>query len=368
MPGRVSADRARARPAEPVGAIALAGLFLVYSPAALEAGWWLLLGIGVAAVLTAISAVADSGREQHDGPTAQWLALAGRALGASALALTAADSVLGASARPVAVLVLVAVTVFVLRGGVVRAGLARGLGALVVLLLVAAAVIVAVAPPVLAESDVRPGGVEGTASAAALALLLFAPPTSGALMRLRPALVSTGVVALVAGALGAGLLLLVGPAVLAGTATPLRAAALGTAAEVPVAVAAVLAGLLALVVLQRRDAGALVRLADAGEIPAVLAQPSRRTGVPVVAQLVVCLVSVVAVVVLDADALLAFAVAAQLVALIVRRVEWGAAALRLPALVSAVGALVLLLALPAATAAAVAVLLGLLLIVRAFRR
>ena len=364
---RETGERDALRSAEPVGAIALAGVFLVLSPAALEAGWWLLLGIGAAAALTVIGAVADSGREVLVGPTGEWLALAGRALGASALALTAADHVLGAAARPVAVLLLVAVTVFVLRGGVVRPALARALGVLVLLLLAAAAVTVLVTPSVVAPSDTVIGGAEGATTAAAYALLLVAPPASGARVRLRSALVTTGAVALAASALGAGLLLLVGPAVLAATPTPLLAAAAGTAAEPLVAIAAVLACVLALVVLLRRDASALVRLVRAGEIPGPLAGTSARTGVPVAPQLLVCLVSVLSVVILDADALLAFAVGAGLLVLLLRRIEQ--AELRSwAAVVSAVGALVLLLALPAATAAAVAVLLAVLLIVQAFRR
>jgi APA family basic amino acid/polyamine antiporter len=363
-PGGSAGAAARLR--EPVGAVALAGVFLVYAPAALEAGWWLLLGIGVAAALTVVGAIADSGREVRDGPTGEWLALAGRALGASALALTAADHVLGAAARPAAVLLLVAVTVFVLRGGVLRPALARVLGVLVLLLLAAAAVIVLVTPPVVPPSDTVIGGAEGATTAAAYALLLFPPAPAGAPVRPRSVLVTTAVVALAAAALGAGLLLVLGPAALAETPTPLRAAVAGTAAEPLVAIAAVLACLLALVALLRRDASALVRLVRAGELPGPLARTSVRTGAPVAGQLVVCVVSVLSVVILDADALLAFAVGAGLLVLLLRRIEQ--AELRSwSALVSAAGALVLLLALPAATAAAVAVLLAALLIVRAFR-
>lgn len=353
---------------EPVWAVPLAGLFLVWSPSALEAGWWLLLGLGLAAAMAVVGALADSGRDVHDGPTGEWLSLAGRALAASAIALTAADSVLGASARPVAVLLLVVVAVFVLRGGRLPAGLALALGGLVVLLLVAAAIVVAVSPHDTPASEVIVGGPEGAATAAAFLLLLFPQAAVGTRGVARRSLVVTAVTAVVAAALGAGLLLLVGPQALAEATTPLRLAAAGTAAGPLVAVAAVVASLLALVVLARRDADALVRLADAGELPPPFDHRNRRTGVPAAGQLVMCLVSVLAVVILDADALLAFAIGASLVALIVRRLERGVAGARWAAIVSAAGALLLLLALPSATAAAVAILLAGLLIVRAFRR
>ncbi|WP_236713655.1 hypothetical protein, partial [Rathayibacter tanaceti] len=63
-----------------------------------------------------------------------------------------------------------------------------------------------------------------------------------------------------------------------------------------------------------------------------------------------------------------FAVAALLLATIVRRLAHGAAGARWPGIASASVSLLLLLALPAATAAAAAVLLAGLLIVRGFRR
>ncbi|QHC58085.1 hypothetical protein [Rathayibacter sp. VKM Ac-2760] len=349
-------------------AVAAAGLFLVWSPAALEAGWWLLLGLGLAAVLAGIGALAESGREIHDGPTGEWLGLAGRALAASAVALTAADSIVGASARPLAVLLIVGATLFVLRGGLVPPALARLLLGLVLLLLLAAAVIVALAQPAATESATVIGGPEGSLTAAALLLFLFAPATPGEAPTLRRSLLGLGITVVVAALLGAGLLLVAGPRELADAPASLSAVAAGTPAVVPVGIAAVVASVLALVALARRDASALVRLADAGEIPAPFAFRNRRTGVPAAGQLAVCLVSVLAVVVLDADALLAFAVAASLIALILRRLDRGVAGARWPAIVSAAGALVLLLALPSATAAAVAILLALLLIVRAFRR
>ncbi|NRG41709.1 hypothetical protein HRK28_12375 [Rathayibacter sp. VKM Ac-2835] len=348
--------------------VAVAALFLVWSPAALEAGWWLLLGLGLAAAMAVVGAVADSGREVHDGPTGEWLGLAGRALAASAVALTAADSVVGASARPVAVLLIVGTTLFVLRGGVLPPGLARVLLGLVLLLLLASAVILALAHPVATPSETVIGGAEGSVTAAALLLLLFAPAQTGETPALRRSLPAIGVTALVAALIGSGLLLLVGPQELADVPASLSAVAAGTPAAALVGIAAVLATLLALIALTRRDASALVRLADAGEIPSPFDHRNRRTGVPAAGQLAVCLVSVLAVVVLDADALLAFAVAASLIALILRRLDRGVAGARWPAVVSAAGALVLLLALPSATAAAVAVLLALLLIVRAFRR
>ncbi|SMH46485.1 hypothetical protein SAMN06295885_2767 [Rathayibacter oskolensis] len=355
-------------PGEPGWAIALAGVFVVWSPAALEAGWWLLLGLAVAAVMAALGVLADARGEVHDGPTAEWLGVAGRSLGASAIALTAADSVVDASARPVAVLLLVLITLFVLRGGVLRPRFAALLGGLVVLLLLAAAVIVLLSPPVTPASEVIIGGPEGTATAAAFLLFLFAPTVSGDTPTVARGILGVVVTAVTAALVGAGLLLLIGPGALAEATTPLRAAVAGTAAGPLVAIAAVLAGVLALVALIRRDASALVRLADAGEIPHPIARRDRRTGVPAAGQLVVCLVSVLAVVILDADALLAFAVGAALVALIVRRLDGGGAAARWPAIVTSTGALLLLLALPAATAAAVAILLAGLLIVRAFRR
>ncbi|MCJ1701086.1 hypothetical protein MT356_15320 [Rathayibacter festucae] len=348
--------------------IAVAALFLVWSPAALEAGWWLLLGLGLAAAMAVVGAVADSGREVHDGPTGEWLGLAGRALAASALALTAADSIVGASARPVAVLLIVGTTLFVLRGGAVPPGLARLLLGLVLLLLLASAVIVALAEPVATPSETVIGGAEGAGTAAALLLVLFAPASPGETPTLGRSLLGIGVTALVAALIGVGLLLLVGPQELADVPASLSAVAAGTPAAALVGIAAVVAALLALVALTRLDASALVRLADAGEIPGPFAHRNRRTGVPAAGQLAVCLVSVLAVVVLDADALLAFAVAASLIALILRRLDRGVAGARWPAIVSAAGALVLLLGLPSATAAAVAVLLALLLIVRAFRR
>ncbi|NQX06431.1 hypothetical protein HQQ82_16605 [Rathayibacter sp. VKM Ac-2856] len=348
--------------------IAVAALFLVWSPAALEAGWWLLLGLGLAAVMAVVGAVADSGREIHDGPTAEWLALAGRALAASAVALTAADSIVGASARPVAVLLIVGATLFVLRGGALPPGLARILLGVVLLLLLASAVIVALAAPAAIPSETVVGGPEGVGTAAALLLVLFAPASPGETPTLGRSLLGIGVTTAVAALVGVGLLLLVGPQELADAPASLSAVAAGTPAVVLIGIAAVLASLLALVALSRRDAAALVRLADDGEIPGPFAHRNRRTGVPAAGQLAVCLVSVLAVVVLDADALLAFAVGASLVALILRRLDRGIAGARWPAIVSAAGALVLLLALPSATAAAVAILLALLLIVRAFRR
>lgn len=347
-------------------AVGLAGLFLVWSPAALAAGWWLLLGLGLAAVLALLGAIADSEGEVRDGPTGEWLALAGRAFAAAALALTAADSVLGAGGRPLAVLLLSIAALFVLRGGRIPERPAAVLGAIVLLLLAVAAVVVALsAPPAAAAApDVVVGGPAGAATAAAFLLVLFPPMTGDPVGR---SAIRIAVVAVAAGAVGSGLLLLVGPQALAEATTPLRLAAGGTAAGPLVAIAAVPACLLALVVLARRDAEALVRLADAGEVPGLLTGRNPRTGVPAAGQLLVCLVSVLAVAILDADALLAFAVGAGLVALLLRRLDSGAGGIRVSVVLSAAGALVLFLALPWATSAAVAVLLAALLIVRAFR-
>ena len=275
---------------EPTWALTLAGLFLVWSPASLEAGWWLLLGLGIAAGMAVLDAIDDSGREIRDGPTGEWLSLAGRALAASAIALTAADSVLGASARPVAVVLIVLVTLFVVRGGRIPAPSAAVLGGLVALLLLAAAIVLAVSPPAAPASDVIVGGADCAGTAAALLLLLFPRAAIGSIDGVRRPILRITVIVVVAGAVGAGLLVLVGPQALAEATAPLRLAAAGTAAGPLVAIAAVTASVLALVVLARRDAGALVRLADAGEIPALFAERNRRTGVPAAGQLVVCLV------------------------------------------------------------------------------
>ncbi|PPH08390.1 hypothetical protein C5C36_16300 [Rathayibacter sp. AY1G1] len=348
--------------------LALAAVFLVWSPAAAAAGWWLLLGLAVAAAAAALSAVADAGRTVHDGPSSEWLGIVGRAFASAALALTAAQSVLGGAARPLAVLLLVAVALFGLRGGRLPARPVLLLVGAVVVLLAAAAVIVLVSPPDPAPLDpLRDGGPLGAGTAAALLLILLPTSRSGAVTALRPALLRIGIATAAAAALGTGLLLAAGPEVLASSETPLSAVTRGTPASGLVGAAAVIAVLLALLDLGRRDARALVRLAGAGEIPAVLATRNRRTGVPAAAQLVLCLVAVLAVVILDADALLAFAVAALLVATIVRRLDHGAAGASGPALASAAVSLLLLLALPAATAAAAAVLLAALLIARAFR-
>ncbi|WP_201787636.1 hypothetical protein, partial [Rathayibacter tanaceti] len=165
--------------------------------------------------------LADAGRPVHDGPSSEWLGLAGRAFAAAAIALTAADSVLEAAARPVAVLLLLGVAVVGLRGGTLPPRAALLLAGLVVLLLAAAAVVLAVIPVERPVVEVRPeGGLLGAGTAAAFLLILFPVPRPGTVPALRPALLRIGVSALAAASLGTGVLLLAGPTVLAATSTP----------------------------------------------------------------------------------------------------------------------------------------------------
>lgn len=313
-----------------VAAMVGAGVFAAFAPAAMAAGSWLLLGLCIAAMIayanasttaTLAAAMPTSGGNYAYARTllsptwgfvAGWAFLAGKTASAAAMALTFGAYVYQPWARPLAVAVVVVVTV-VNHFGIHKTALASRLIVAFVLAVLAFVVVSATtAPGVAALTGGAPLGVYGVLQSAGILFFAFAGYARLATLgeevrdpqRTIPTAVtfSLAVVLVVYAAVGITALRVLGPVDLAASNAPLRdvveSSAWAQAAFVVTAGAAVatLGVLLSLTAGMGRTAFAMA--ADR-ELPSRLALVDPRHRVPQFAGVVIGAVVIVAVLVGD---------------------------------------------------------------------
>ncbi|MCO7220063.1 APC family permease [Klenkia sp. PcliD-1-E] len=295
-----------------LGSMLGAGVFAVWAPAAAVAGWWLLAGLAVAAVVAWCNATSTAALAVHlpvsggayafgrdrlgpwPGFLAGWAFVVGKTASCAAMALTVGAYLWPGQARPVAlgtVLVLVAVD----SAGITRT--ARVTRVLLALTLTALAVVVLSALPAGAAPDTMAiGGPGGVLTAAGLLFFAFAGYARIATLaeevrdpgRTIPRAVSLalGLALALYAVVGVVVLAVLGPAELARSVAPLadavRAGPVPDLAWVATAgaVTAACGALLGLVAGVTRTALAMARERD---LPSALARVQPRSGTPAVA-------------------------------------------------------------------------------------
>jgi APA family basic amino acid/polyamine antiporter len=300
-----------------VGSMLGTGVFVVWSPAAVRAGRWMMAALVIAAVVAYCNATSTAqlaavhpesggayvyGRLRLGrwwGTLAGWAFVVGKTASCAAAALAIGEYASPEHARWVAVLVVLVAT------GVDLAGIAKTASvtaALVVVVLAALAVAVGTAlladtgaaAPAMPSGDVGPVGV---LAAAALFFFAFAGyarvATLGAEVRdpartiPRAIVLALGGVLVVYVVVGLALLHAVGVAALADTVTPLSAAVEGiAAAEVTVRAGAAVAAFAVLLPLLAGVSRTVFAMATYGDLPSPLTRISGR-GVPHRAQLLI---------------------------------------------------------------------------------
>ena len=318
-----------------LGSMIGAGVFSAFAPAAAAAGAGLLIGLAIAAVVAYCNATASAqlaaayptsggtyvyGRERLGpwwGFLAGWCFVIGKTASCAAMALTvAAYAVPPAWQRPVAVVAVLGLAAVGYRGVTRTARLTR---ILVVAVLAALAVVVIAClaggradPAVLTDVRHPSRGVYGVLQSAGLLFFAFAGYARIATMgeevrdprRTIPRAITLALAVAVAvyTAVGAGALLVLGPARLAVSAAPLADAvrAAGSPWAVPVVVAggaaAALGALLALIAGIGRTTLAMART---GDLPRPLAAVHPRYRVPHRAELAVATVVILLVCTVD---------------------------------------------------------------------
>lgn len=302
-----------------LGSMLGAGVFVVWAPAAAVAGWWLLAGLAVAAVVAWCNATSTAALAVHlpvsggayafgrdrlgpwSGFLAGWAFVVGKTASCAAMALTVGAYLWPEQARFVAlgaVLLLVAVDA----AGITRT--ARVTRVLLALTLTAlAAVVLSALPAGAAPATATVGGPNGVLTAAGLLFFAFAGYARIATLaeevrdpqRTIPRAVSValGLAVVVYAVVGVVVLVVLGPAGLAGSVAPLADAV--RSGPVPAlawvatagAVTAACGALLGLVAGVTRTALAMAREHD---LPSPLARVDPRRGTPVVAQVVLAVV------------------------------------------------------------------------------
>ncbi|NQX11035.1 hypothetical protein HQQ80_05305 [Microbacteriaceae bacterium VKM Ac-2855] len=352
-----------------------AGTFWVLGPAAARSGWYLLGGVAVAALVAAAGFATASANRRADAAhstVGDWMMLGGQVAASASVALIAGEYLFEPLARPIAVLLVVAVLVFTVRGGRLPLGVRIAVPALVAATLIAVVVIVSIVPPARPESINFSGVGFGPSSALwAAGILLFAflgvrPASDGGT---RYGLLGIALGAVVLLGLGLALLIAYEWAVLTLPSATLAAAVAGTGLEPVVRVAAVVTGIASLAALADGGREVLRRRASADELPGVFGATSPRTGDPATAQIALAVAAILAVLILDVEVLATFAVAAVLLAMLLGHARaFRANALpRWIPLVGALGGAVLFALLPWAAITSAATGLAVILIVRALR-
>ncbi|MHA7132776.1 APC family permease [Oerskovia turbata] len=321
-----------------VGSMLGAGVFAVFAPAAEAAGWWLLAGLGIAALVAYANATSTAqlaaryptsggayayGRERLGpwwGFAAGWSFVVGKTASCAAMALTFAAYAAPGAQRPVAALVVVALVAVNTRGVTRTARLTRVLVAVTALVL--AAVVVAAwqaQPAAPGPVDGAPPGLHGVLQSAGLLFFAFAGyariATLGEEVRdprvtiPRAIQISLGLVVVVYAVVGLSALRVLGPDALAGSTAPL-ADVVGAAGwgggdvVVRVGAAAACAGaLLGLVAGVGRTTLAMARERD---LPRLLAAVHPVRQVPARAEIALGAVLVVIVLVADLRAAVGF--------------------------------------------------------------
>ena len=318
-----------------VGSMVGAGVFSAFTPAAAAAGSGLLVGLVVAAVVAWCNATASAqlaaqyptsggtyvyGRERLGpwwGFIAGWGFVVGKTASCAAMALTVASYAVGGEApatRFLAIAAVVGLTVVNLRGITRTARLATVLVVLTIGLLGVTLVVVGVGNQTWHSpfESIGSASAYGILQSAGLLFFAFAgyariatlgeevrdPETT--IPRAIPR--ALGLVVVLYAVVAVMLLAVLGPAGVAASDLPLLAAAEQAGVDwvgVVVRVAAVLASLGALLGLVTGVSRTMLAMARERDLPAGLARVDERRGVPQTAEVVVCAVVVLLVVVFD---------------------------------------------------------------------
>lgn len=305
-----------------------AGIFFVWAPAAGDAGAGILIALPVAAAVAALNALSTTrlamahpvsggayayGRAEL-GPLPGFIAgvlfLVGKTASVAAIASIAGAYLWPEFARPIAVAAVVVLGIVNATGirstAVVSTIIAGAVVAVLVTVLIVTAVQGAGAPP---RSPVAlTGGPFGVLQAAALIFFTFAGyariATLGEEVRdpgrtlPRAVIAALAVVLLLSAATATVLLLRLGAHALATSSSPL-ADAVGPGAETVIRITAAVACLGSLLSVLAGLSRTSLAMARDGELPGRLARISERTATPVIAELVVAIVGVAAVLLLD---------------------------------------------------------------------
>lgn len=287
-----------------------AGMFWALAPAVAAAGWGALAGLLIAAVVAAL-AIASADASAGDSVTADWLFLGGRVAATGAVALIAGDYLWAPFGRPIALVLVIAATLFSLRGRTLPRAVRAVSVVLIVAALITAGVLGLVSPPALETVAAPAQAPLAVLAAAASTAFVFAGPAPVGPRRSAPALVITTVIAAF---LTVALLLVLGStgATLPSGDAPLLALVAGSPADPALRLAALLAASGSLLASTSGIRALLQRKAEGGELPGSFAVISPRTGSPATAQLAIGLASVLATMILDIEVLAAFAVGALL--------------------------------------------------------
>ena len=305
-----------------------AGIFFVWAPAAADAGAGLLLALPLAGAVAALNALSTTrlaiahpvsggvyayGRAELGavpGFVAGVLFLIGKTASVAAVASIAGAYLWPSFERPVAVVAVAALAIVNATGirstAVVSTVLAAAVVAVLVTVLIVTAVSSAGRPP--ASPVVVSGGMLGVLRAAALIFFTFAGyarvATLGEEVRNpartlpRAVIAALAIVFVLSAATAAVLLLRLGSAVLASSHSPLSDA-VGPGAETLIRVTAAVACLGSLLSVLAGLSRTSMAMARDGELPGRLAGVSERTATPVLAEFVVAVVGIAAVLLLD---------------------------------------------------------------------
>jgi len=305
-----------------------AGIFFVWAPAAADAGAGILLALPVAGAVAALNAFSTTrlamahpvsggayayGRAELGavpGFVAGVLFLVGKTASVAAIASIAGAYLWPAFERPVAVAAVVVLAIVNATGIRSTAVLSTIIAALVVAVLVTVLIVTTAnrggTPPLSPVAIV--GAPLGVLQAAALIFFTFAGyariATLGEEVRdptrtlPRAVIAALAIVLLLSAATATVLLLRLGAARLAASSSPL-ADAVGPGAEAIIRITAAVACLGSLLSVLAGLSRTALAMARDGELPGRLAGISDRTATPVLAELVVALVGVAAVLLLD---------------------------------------------------------------------
>jgi APA family basic amino acid/polyamine antiporter len=305
-----------------------AGIFFVWAPAAADAGAGILLALPLAGVVAALNALSTTrlamahpvsggayayGRAEL-GPVPGFLAgvlfLVGKTASVAAIASIAGAYLWPEFERPVAVAAVVVLAIVNATGIRSTAVVSTVVAAIVIAVLVTVLIITTVQGAGLPPRSpiVMSGGALGVLQAAALIFFTFAGyariATLGEEVRdpvrtlPRAVVAALAIVLLLSAATATVLLLRLGATGLAASSSPL-ADAVGRGAETVIRITAAVACLGSLLSVLAGLSRTALAMARDGELPGRLAGISERTATPVLAELVVAVVGVAAVLLLD---------------------------------------------------------------------
>jgi APA family basic amino acid/polyamine antiporter len=320
-----------------VAAMLGAGIFFVWGPAAAAAGSGLLIALPLAALVATLNALTTTRLAMAHpvaggvyayaraevgprlGVAAGTLFLLGKTASVAAIASVGASYLWPEAARPLAVLLVVALAA-VNASGVRSTALVSAIVTGMVIAVIVVALVVAASRPVIEQVAVATTPL-GVLQAAALVFFAFAGyariATLGEEVRdprrtlPRAVLLALAIVLVLGAAIAVMLLTRLGIADLADSASPV-ADLTAPPLDLVVRIAAGLACLGSLLGVLAGLSRTTLALARDGELPAVLARIHSRTGAPVVAEAAIAVLGVVAVLVLDPASLVGVSACAVL--------------------------------------------------------